>query len=1719
MNYTVTASNAGPLTATNVVIADPIPSGLTFNAAGSPGCIQNGSSVLCNNFSLNNGQSRSFTIAFTVSATATCGGVIQNQASVSTSATDPNPGNNQSAVVQTTVNCAQCSDGVDNDNDGATDFPNDFSCSDANDNDETNPKSQCQDGIDNDNDGYVDFGTGAGNDPGCASKQDNDEGPFNANADLRVVKTADKTSILPGETITYTLTVSTTGPDTAQNVVISDSLPAGVSFAVQFLQTDGFACSQQPSDPNHIVCTRPTMNANSTATIRIQATEVSSGGSCTPMALRNTVSVSATGSTDPNSSNNSSEVTSQLRCPSSDLSIIKSADKTTLLPGETIIYTLAVTSNGPDGAGNVVVSDMLPSGTAFDVLFLQTDGFVCSQQPSDQNHIVCTRPTMSAGSSAIIRIQAKVRSSGACVAKSLRNTAMVSSSVTPDPNGTNNSSEVTSQLTCPNADLFITKSGIGQIQRGSTLLYTVTAFNLGPNTATNVVIADPLPAGVTFNAAQSSSGCVLNGANILCNNFTLVNGASKTVQIAVDVPATFTPCDGQISNQASVSTSATDPNPGNNQSAVVQSTVTCPNVTYTISKTDGKTTVNPGETVTYTITATNTSTVNDTNVTITDTLPSNVTFVSASGGTLNGNSVAFVLPSIAAGQTITRSVTVTVNANTTNGTVLTNVATVRNFSANDTTTVQVIVQNQADLFITKSGIGQIQRGSTLLYTVTAFNLGPNTATNVVIADPLPAGVTFNAAQSSSGCVLNGANILCNNFTLVNGASKTVQIAVDVPATFTPCDGQISNQASVSTSATDPNPGNNQSAVVQSTVTCPNVTYTISKTDGKTTVNPGETVTYTITATNTSTVNDTNVTITDTLPSNVTFVSASGGTLNGNSVAFVLPSIAAGQTITRSVTVTVNANTTNGTVLTNVATVRNFSANDTTTVQVVTTATDMGLTMTAPSTVQRGSTLSYQINVTNLGIVAASNVQVVDPPVPAGNTTFNSGLSSASCTQSGSQVICNVGTVTPGQTVTLTVTYNVLAQTPCTGTITLQNTATVTSSTTDPNATNNSATVSTTVTCPVATFLVSKTDNKTTATPGETLTYVITARNTSSTVATNVQLTDTLPGNITFVSASGGILNGNVVTFVIGAMGSGQTITRSVVVTINSGVTNGTILTNTAAIGSFQSQDTTTVQATATPTFTMTKTDGKTTATPGETLTYTIGVTNTSAVAGTNVVVTDTLPSNVTFLSASGAVRNGNTVTYTVGSIAAGQTVNLSLQVQVNAGTSNGTLISNTASIGTVSAQDTTTVQGTTQATLTLSLTDSTDPVAPGQSYTYSIQLTNIGGTPATGVGLTQVLDGDTEFLSASNNGTNSNNVVTWTNLTIPANGSLQLITSVRAKSTVQDGRVLNSTAFSNSLSDTETTLVRTSGTGTRDITIVVRDSVDPVEPSECFDYLLTVRNNRGITEVVDVTGFLDDDTEFRDADRGGQLLGNTRIEWQDISIGANSSVQLRAGVCVNTSVSDGQNLQFRGRVENAEDTEYTRVVFFGKPIPPIIPPIPGALITVDKSADRQEAQPGSIILYTVTIRNQGGVPTGDIVVEDVFSAGTITVEEAGGGVITGNGITWTGISLGANSTRVLQYRVRVSPSMRHGEIISNTVTVRSPLGVMTDNEQVRILSGLPQTGNFLGGDLNQHLRPRTGAASDADVPLSSLPMILWTQLLAIGLGAGSWFGKKAMLGI
>lgn len=74
---------------------------------------------------------------------------------------------------------ATCSNGVDDDCDGMTDFAGgDPGCASALDTDERGPGNACDDGLDNDGDGLIDYaveGCTPTGDPGCTSPADTSE--------------------------------------------------------------------------------------------------------------------------------------------------------------------------------------------------------------------------------------------------------------------------------------------------------------------------------------------------------------------------------------------------------------------------------------------------------------------------------------------------------------------------------------------------------------------------------------------------------------------------------------------------------------------------------------------------------------------------------------------------------------------------------------------------------------------------------------------------------------------------------------------------------------------------------------------------------------------------------------------------------------------------------------------------------------------------------------------------------------------------------------------------------------------------------------------------------------------------------------------------------------------------------------------------------------------------------------------------------------------------------------------------------------------------------------------------------------------------------------------------------------------------------------------------------------------------------------------------------
>ena len=581
----------------------------------------------------------------------------------------------------------------------------------------------------------------------------------------------------------------------------------------------------------------------------------------------------------------------------------------------------------------------------------------------------------------------------------------------------------------------------------------------------------------------------------------------------------------------------------------------------------------------------------------------------------------------------------------------------------------------ADLSITKTDSSDpVAPGGNLTYTVTVTNNGPSTATDVTLTDTLPGGVTFVSATPDQGSCSGAATVTCNLGTIISATSTAVTIAV-TPTTA----GTITNSASVTANETDLNTGNN--SATQTTTVALGPDLSITMTDSADPVAAGENLTYTVAVTNNGPSTATDVTLTVTLPSGVTFVSATpdqGSCSGAATVTCNLGTIISATSTAVTITVTP---TTAGTI-TNSASVTanetdpntgNNSATQTTTVILV---ADLSITKTdSADPVAMGGNLTYTVTVTNNGPSTATDVTLTDT-LPGG-VTFASAIPSQGTCSGTATVTCALGSISSATSTAVTI-----AVTPTTvGTIT--NSAGVTANETDPNTGNNSATQTTTVIL-AADLSITKTDSADPVAVGGNLTYTVTMTNNGPSAATDVTLTDTLPGGVTFVSAmpSQGTCSGTAtVTCALGTISSGASATVAIVVTPT---TAGTI-TNSASVTANETDPDTANNFTTQTTvalaadISVTKTDSADPLAVGGNLTYTLAVTNNGPSTATDVTLTDTLPGGVTFISATlsqGTCSGTATVTCALGTISSGANTTVATVVTpTTAGT-----ITNTAGV-------------------------------------------------------------------------------------------------------------------------------------------------------------------------------------------------------------------------------------------------------------------------------------------------------------------------------------------------------------------------------------------------------------------------------------------------------
>jgi uncharacterized repeat protein (TIGR01451 family) len=381
----------------------------------------------------------------------------------------------------------------------------------------------------------------------------------------------------------------------------------------------------------------------------------------------------------------------------------------------------------------------------------------------------------------------------------------------------------------------------------------------------------------------------------------------------------------------------------------------------------------------------------------------------------------------------------------------------------------------------------------------------------------------------------------------------------------------------------------------------------------------------------------------------------------------------------------------------------------------------------PDPVVINQLLTYTILVRNNGIADATDVELTDH-LPEGLVYESSSVSNGgSCTESAGAIICDLGGIVDGDTVSV----DISAWAPASpGTII--NIATVAGAQVDPDERNNENSELTTIAPEWSDLYISTVDSPDPALVGTEINYLIRAGNNGPSDASGVTIIDTLPAEASFVSATPSqgecSASAQTITCDLAVLQSSQDATVDVVI-ISEVV--GT-LTNQATISSDQVDpnpvnDRDTTVTTVEPMADLSISISADPTTPpgvraGELLTYRLLIANDGPSPATNMIVADQLPIDLSFLDVTttqGVCEyEGRVVDCNLGNLANGETIEITIQgipeqegILVNSATVSGSQADVDRADNT--AEDTTTVLEATNAFITL------DPVCgdPGSTVT------------------------------------------------------------------------------------------------------------------------------------------------------------------------------------------------------------------------------------------------------------------------------------------------------------------------------------------------------------------------------------------------------------------
>jgi len=590
-------------------------------------------------------------------------------------------------------------------------------------------------------------------------------------ADLSITKDDFVNGVDPGQTVRYTITVTNAGPAAVIGALVQDDFPPSL-IPVSWTCSASAGASCTVSNPNP-------GNRQGQVNLPVHATVIYSFTATVDSAatgrLTNVASVAPPAElTDPNPDNNTSADTDRVRSepPTSIFRITKTVDRPTVNPAELLTYTILVQNVG-DASGTTTVTDLLSTTGLLNPRWCRAPGPPSSSCPPAPASLTDISDTVILPARGMVTYTVTGTVPLRCDLTAITNTACLTSQDGPQ------CATATAQVLPPDVALTLQKSGPAAVQPGATVTYTLTVDNTCA--ARGVQILEEPPAGFQFLSA--SPPCA---AGFPCSLGDLPAGTT-TVQAKYKAPAG--PCGSTFTNTATATS--------NNAPIVSASAATridCP-CDISITKTDGVTSVAPGDSILYTLTVQNNSNQTCT-ATVRDTaFPSGLGQVSWCRGAGCPTSMTSPLEdtlTLPPGGTEIYHVSGFVRVPSSCSDQLRNTATVSLPPDQSDPTPEDNTATDVDHVVPKSGIagyctaidGPFIEGGIITYTFVILNGGPTNQSDnpgPEFTDTLPASLTLLSAGASSGSATVAANTVSWNGAIPACGSVTLTVTAKIGA--------------------------------------------------------------------------------------------------------------------------------------------------------------------------------------------------------------------------------------------------------------------------------------------------------------------------------------------------------------------------------------------------------------------------------------------------------------------------------------------------------------------------------------------------------------------------------------------------------------------------------------------------------------------------------------------------------------------------------------------------------------------------------------------------------------------------------------------------------------------------------------------------------------------------------------------------------------------------